>query len=59
MKNFLLFCFDQYYPSGGWSDFSGDYESLEAAMESAANRKIDFWHIVDLAHGGIVKRGKS
>lgn len=33
MKRFLLFAFDTYYPSGGWSDFVGAFDTIEAVDE--------------------------
>lgn len=33
MKRYLLFCFDTYYPGGGWGDFCGSFDSIEEAME--------------------------
>lgn len=31
MKRFLLFCGPCYYAEGGWHDFKGDFDTLEAA----------------------------
>lgn len=31
MKRFLLFAGSRYYPSGGWGDFLGDFESAREA----------------------------
>ena len=33
MKRYLLFSHAVYYPSGGWGDFRGDFDTLEAAMQ--------------------------
>lgn len=29
MKRYLLFKGVDYYPSGGWEDFKGDYDSVD------------------------------
>jgi hypothetical protein len=29
MKRYMVFAYDQYYPSGGMNDFKGDFDSLE------------------------------
>lgn len=57
MKQFLLFAGDIYYPDGGWADFKGDFETIEAALKelviydsSYDNTTIDYveWaHIID------------
>jgi len=46
MKRFLRFEGYDYYPSGGWGDFVGDYDTLEEAR--AVERQLWGWlHIVD------------
>lgn len=49
LKKYLLFAFDNFYPSGGWSDFQGDFETLEEALKMGkeAGRAFDRWEIVD------------
>lgn len=47
MKRFLVFSGDQYYPSGGWGDFQGGYDTLEEALASPDYTKADWGHIVD------------
>jgi len=47
LKRYLLFAFDNYYPSGGWSDFRGDFETLEEALEASKGVGLDVWDIVD------------
>jgi hypothetical protein len=54
---YALFIFDQYYPQGGWEDYVDTYADLEVALETAANAKCDFWHIVDLEIKQIVRKG--
>ena len=38
MKRFLAFHGDQYYPSGGWDDFAGDFDSKKDAVDSLEAR---------------------
>ncbi len=47
-----------YYPSGGWDDFRGDYETLREAIEAAAKCTLDFYHIVDTEDKEVVKQGR-
>ncbi len=46
MKQFLLFAGDFYYPSGGWEDYVGDFDSQEQAIAHAATISCDWWQIV-------------
>lgn len=58
MKKYLLFSMLGYYPSGGWDDFRGDFETLDEAIEAAAKCTFDFYHIVDTDDKEIVKQGR-
>lgn len=60
MKRFLLFRWDQYYPGGGWSDFAGDFDSLEEAQakdaelqtaERPIGRFVDYAQVIDVSNG--------
>lgn len=31
MKRYLAFCFQLYYPYGGWDDYIGDFDTIEEA----------------------------
>lgn len=57
-EKFMLFVGDDHYPEGGWNDWVGNFDKLEAAQKMAASLSADFdwWHIVD-ANGGIVAQG--
>lgn len=33
MKRYLVFAFDNYYPSGGWSDMRGAFDDLQDARK--------------------------
>lgn len=54
MKNYLLFAGSMYYPSGGWHDFRGSYESIYAAKSAVIDIICDWYHIVDASTGKIV-----
>ena len=50
MKRYLLFVYSQYYPTGGWNDFAGDFATVENAKEMLLVLKSldsEWWHIVD------------
>lgn len=55
-KRFIIFYGDNYYPEGGWKDFShdGGFETLTAAKERVLGSTRDWGHIVDLQSGTIV-----
>ena len=55
MKQFLLFAGDQYYPSGGWGDFKGSFDTIAEAR--AAERALpghDWWQIIDVKTGNVI-----
>jgi len=54
MKRYALFAGDYYYPSGGWNDFRGSFETVEAAVDAVAPH-YDWYHVVDLTTGELVK----
>ena len=47
MKRFLVFTFDRWYPSGGWSDYAGSYATLEEAQDRVFKTICDCYQIVD------------
>lgn len=58
MKRYLLFAGAHYYPSGGWRDLIGDFDSLKTAISHgtelyqpwegmAPERKYDWYHVID------------
>jgi len=65
MKRYLLFAGDHYYPSGGWRDFQGSFDTGTEAVEEAqkgknysesARRKYeirpwDWWQVIDSVDG--------
>ncbi len=58
MKPFILFAGSDYYPCGGWEDYVDSFLTVESALEGAANTSGDWWHIVDVRTGEIVKERK-
>ncbi len=48
MNKYLLFLGDDYYPSGGWDDFVGSFDSLHEAVERIKSEDSHYkWaHIV-------------
>lgn len=55
MKRFLVFTFDTWYPLGGWSDFAGDFDTLEGAQERAHRTASDHFQIVDTETNQIIQ----
>jgi hypothetical protein len=54
VERYLVFSGKNYYPSGGWDDFHGDYASLEQAKAVVEELEKDdtVWaHIADLEVG--------
>lgn len=51
MKRYLLFMYDQYYPSGGWGDFKGSFDTLEEALAYTPTTHLDCREVVD-SHTG-------
>jgi len=51
MKRYLLFSGYEYYPSGGWGDFIGDYNTVEEARniykKKTKNSYYVWYHIID------------
>lgn len=59
LKRYLLFCMYNYYPTGGWNDFSDSFDTLELAVEAGKCSYGDWWHVVDIEVGDIVERGDT
>lgn len=54
---YLIFAGDYYYSHGGWGDFKGAVDTLEAAYENLLMMdEIDWWEIVH--KGEIIKQGR-
>lgn len=47
MKRYLVFKGSDYYPNGGWEDFSGDFDTIEEAREAATTNRYEWSHIID------------
>lgn len=48
MKRFLLFTYDDYYPSGARGDLYGDFDSLEEAIANLPDSDADYADILDM-----------
>lgn len=46
MNNYLVFAGADYYPSGGWEDYRGEYAGLEQARNTARTSNEDWYQIV-------------
>lgn len=54
MRRFLTFTYNETYPSGGWNDFTGDYVTLEQALQSregARSGVAQYFQVVDTFDG--------
>lgn len=50
MKRYLLFAGATFYPSGGFADFAGDFDTVEEALLKVAGDRgeyFDWHHVVD------------
>lgn len=54
MKRYLLFKGAEFYPSGGWDDFEGDYETIQEAKDNTQD--CDWWQIVDTQTGSVIRK---
>lgn len=53
-KNFAVFAWDHYYPSGGWHDLVGLFNDLEQARTVLKHQLVPGWRdgqIIDLDTG--------
>ena len=57
LKRYLLFMYDNYYPSGGWSDFRGDFDTVEEAY-AFVHPGYDFYDIVDTTIKETIRTGR-
>lgn len=55
MKRYFLFCYQDYYPRGGWEDFEKDFNTPEEAAEHGAQmiekHGQDAFHVIDSTTG--------
>lgn len=47
MKQFLVFSYSEYYPSGGLGDVTGDFDTAEEAIAFAKTVGGDYRHVWD------------
>jgi hypothetical protein len=61
MKRYLVFAGVNYYPSGGWGDFHGDFDSIEEGeaslrlLNNGRYRKWEWMQILDTQSLAVVK----
>ncbi len=54
MKRYLLFAGDTYYPSGGWQDFIGSFDTKEGADAQGRielSNGHNWYHVIDAQTG--------
>lgn len=58
----MLFCFDEYYPNGGWDDFKGYFDSVDDAKQNLYENASSWLLCCGYAHivvdGKIVWKGE-
>jgi hypothetical protein len=55
-KKYIVFCIDQYYPSGGLSDIGNSFDTIDKAREYIKKNRADYNEIIDKSpSGGRVK----
>jgi hypothetical protein len=53
---FVLFVGENYYPSGGWRDFAGLYDTADEAIAAGEKTTMYQWYnVVDLEEMKIIK----
>jgi hypothetical protein len=55
VKRYATFAYDCYYPTGGWSDFRGAFDTPEEARAHLATLGYDIKEVIDLHTGEEVK----
>jgi hypothetical protein len=50
-KRYIVFQYEDYYPSGGWGDLQGSFDTLEEARAFAQENRHDNTDIIDLETG--------
>lgn len=58
MKAFIVFAGSTYYPSGGWSDFSGTFDTRDEGLVHVAITRLDWWQIVETSTMQVVSEGE-
>lgn len=57
---FALFAGDTYYPMGGWEDFQGVFDTVDAALAHYhdASSSWDWYHVVNMETREIVSANR-
>ena len=43
MKRYLVFSYAQFYPSGGWDDLDGRFDTVDEAVVFARKQSAELW----------------
>lgn len=54
-KRFMLFAYDNYYPSGGQTDVLGSFDTLEEARNRTYAKEYQYFEIFDRIEGLFIK----
>ena len=54
MKRYWVFCYDRYYPSGGFNDFCKDFDTMEDCHLYYEKQKQDYIEVFDSKNNVIV-----
>ena len=50
LHQYLAFSYEWYYPAGGWGDFKGSAETIQAAVALATKGdrrgEVEGWHVI-------------
>ena len=55
MQIYWLFGGEAYYPGGGMNDFILRFEQLDDAVAFAKEKRLDWWHVLNIDLGMIVR----
>ena len=58
MKRYMLFAGYKHFPSGGFDDFKGSFDTLPLAQTACTDGVLEerwnWWHIIDITTGDCV-----
>jgi hypothetical protein len=56
MKQYLLFAGARHSETGGVNGLAGEFDSVAEAVLSLVDRKIEWWHVLDIQTGEVTER---
>ena len=59
MKRFLVFAGDESYPSGGWKDFKGSFDTDVEYLQHLVGMRFDWCHVIEATTGATVFESKK